>query len=145
MLVDRSDTDGAAAGERDPGVPQPCYQRAKHQDAGTHGFDQLVGSVVDGGPVVGDKPECVTLLLPADPEVVEELAHGHDVPDPWESDQLERLVGEQRGGEGGQPGVFGATRANGAGEPIGSLNTESIHWLSVSYLRWKIATLGMPA
>jgi hypothetical protein len=39
--------------------------------------------------------------LPADPEVVEELAHGHDVPDPWESDQLEGLVSEQRGGECG--------------------------------------------
>jgi hypothetical protein len=101
MLVDRSDTDGAAAGERDPGVTQPRYQGSKHQDAGTHGLDQLVGSVVGGGPVGSDKSECATLLLPADPEVVEELAHGHDVPDPWESDQLEGLVSEQRGGECG--------------------------------------------
>jgi hypothetical protein len=101
MLVDRSHTDGATAGERDPGVPQPRYQGSKHQDTGAHGLDQLVGSVVGGGLVGSYKSECVTLLFPADPQVVEELAHGHDVPDPREPDQLEGLIGEQRGGERG--------------------------------------------
>ncbi len=81
--------------------------------------------------------------------MVEQPAHGADVPHPGYAVELDGLVGEQAGGERRQGRVLGSARPHPADQPRRSEDLESVHapylpeCLFPGYRRFNVRTRGI--
>ncbi len=130
--VDGTSPDRAAPGKRDTGVTASCYQRAKDQCGGAHGFDEVVRSfgsgesgAVDGGAMLSAS----VAELDFGAHGGQEIAGGLDVANLRNVFQDHRLIGEQGGGHAGQRGIFGAADADRAEQRLSAAKDELVHIL----------------
>ena len=108
VLVYRAGANGTAAGQRDLGLAKPRQQRPQRQHRCTHGLDQLVRRLgfdrIDG---LKRHAAALAMRLGLHAHVVEQAAHGGHVLQARHVQQVDRLVGQQRGAHLRQCGVFG--------------------------------------
>ena len=127
VQVNRAVADDAAAGQRDGGLLFAPEQRAEHADGRAHFADDLVRSFGDDFLRLHRDRAARPLDLRA--EVREDLQHVMDVAQVGDVVDDARLLGQQRGGEDGQRGVFRAADFDIAGQRVSAVNENFIHKL----------------
>jgi hypothetical protein len=140
VLVDRADADGAAAGERHPGVAEAGEERPEHEDARAHRLHQVVGSVVLRRRPVAAEDQGAVRLLGGDPQMVEELLEGADVAHPGHAVERQRPLGQQARGERRERRVLGAARFDAASQARGADDVELFHEIA-----FQITSVRSPA
>jgi hypothetical protein len=129
--VDRTVSDGAAAGQRDPGAPFARQHRTQHEDGRAHGLDEVVGGL--------DRREPGRLQLhdAADADVGlhahgrEHAPHRADVAHLGHVAEDDGLVGQDRGAHVRQGGVLRPRDADRALQGLATDDADLFHLLPV--------------
>ena len=140
VLVDRPHADGAAAGQRHPGVAESGDEGTEHQDARSHRLDEVVAGVVVGGGVVAPEGDTACGVLAADPEVGEEPPHGTHVLHLRQTHELDDTVAKQCRRHRRKGRVLRPGSADRSTEARGAYDLEAVH-----DARLPITTRGVPA
>ncbi len=127
VLVDRAGTDGAAAGQGNPGFAATGDERTEDEDRRTHGLDHLVGSHRVIQAIAIEHQAVGAIHRNANAHIAEQTQHGRDVVEMRHIGQVQRIGGEQRGAKNRQRGVLGTRHGNFAGKGITPLNQQLIH------------------
>ena len=134
--VDRPGADGAAAGQRHPGVAHARQERADHPEAGAHARDELVGrgSVDDRARRQLQRLAVVEALArllaedgAVDAVIAEDALQQRHVGEVRHIVQGQRLIGEEAGDHQRQRGVLGAGDVDGAGQLLPADDADAIH------------------
>jgi hypothetical protein len=108
VQVDRARADRAAAGQRHQGLAEARHQRAQDQDRGAHGLDQVVGRDVAPRRPRIDQDAHALVHHQLHAHLAQQFHRGGDVVQVRHVADLDRLVGQQRGGQDRQHGILGA-------------------------------------
>jgi hypothetical protein len=128
--IDGSLSDGATAGQRNPGVAATGHEWAQDQRGGAHGFNQLVGGfrsgeckAVNGRAMLG--PPVSEFDFGAHGS--QEVACGLDVAHLGNVFEDDRLIGEQSGGHAGERGILSAADADRAQQGLSAAKNKFVH------------------
>ncbi len=130
MQVDGASSNGAAAGERDPGVTAAGDQRAKNERGSAHCLDQLIRSFRRGEIGAMERSAVLGASIAEfdfGPHGGEQVARGLNVAHLRNIFEDDRLVGEQGGSHAGEGGILGAADANGAEQRVATADDEFVH------------------
>ena len=125
VLVDGPGPDGAAAGERDAGLPGPGHQGPQDQDRGPHGLDRLVGGHPAGE--AGGIHHQGFAVFKLDPHEAQEPFGGADVGQGRHVVKLMHPRGQQRGRNNRQGGVLGPADGNFPRKRNAAFNDDFVH------------------
>ena len=115
VLIDRTGTDRAAAGERHPGGTEPRSERAEHEDRRPHGLHELIRG--DGARHVrGTQPDGFPFLMAGNAHAFKQAQHRLHVREMRHVMQHQLVRCKQACGQDGKYCVFGSGDPDRSGE-----------------------------
>ena len=128
MLIHGPLPNGAAAGQRHAGMPQPRQKRPQRQNGSAHGLDQLIGRArLQRAGAVKAHAAALAHGLHVHAHALQQAAHGGHVLQARHVGQAHGVCGEQRGAHFGQGGVFCAGDDDFALQAAAAANEEFVH------------------
>ena len=107
VQIDGTRTDGATAGQRDPGLAEARHQRTQHKNGCTHGLDHVIWRFPNADFVAPERDlTCRGFRL--NTHLLQQFAHGADIVQVGQIGQAQVICCQQAGAHDGQGGVFGA-------------------------------------
>ena len=121
VQVNRTRTDGAAAGQRNARFAETCYQRPQHQDRGAHGFHHVVGRF-QFVHLRAAQRHCSSCYIRRHAHLHQQLAHRGDIVQIRHVVQMQFIRRQQPGAHDGQRRVLRPGNAHLTVEAIAALD-----------------------